>query len=110
MPPNLSSDKTNCHLSWKHAMYFNTDFKFEDVPAKYDVNAILTKLHMKYPKMNFFQYEEKLMKLGIYYLETANEGEPHFYQSAAVGMTLEATELFRQSVSTEYDKARLAHE
>jgi hypothetical protein len=104
---------TNRKLSRQNAMYFGdseTNFKFQDVEDKFDINAILVKLDTKHPHLDFLQYEEALQKLSIYYLETANTFEPHFYQSQSVGMSREAAELFRQSVSKEYYKALLEHE
>jgi hypothetical protein len=92
-------------------MYFDSDsFKFQDVEDKYDIKTILVKLDAKYPHLDFLQYEEALQKLNIFYLETANTFEPHFYQSHLVGMSKEAAELFRLSVSKEYCKALLEHE
>ena len=108
----LSLDNSNRTLSRQNAIYFNSDSnsKFQDVEDKYNISAILVKLDAKHPYLDFFQYEEALRKLNIYYLETANMLEPHFYESQLVGMTKEAAELFRQSVSKEYSKALLEHE
>jgi hypothetical protein len=91
-------------------MYLDSNFEFQDVKDKFDIKAILAKLDTKHPHLDFLQYEEALQKLDVYYLETANEFEPHFYQSHSVGMSKEAAELFRQSVSKEYSKALLEHE
>jgi len=105
-----SLDNTNRSLSCQNAMYFNSNFKFQDVEDKSDINAILVKLNTKHPHLDFLQYEEALQKLDVYYLETANEFEPHFYQSQSVGMSKEAAEFFRQSILKEYGRALLEHE
>jgi hypothetical protein len=91
-------------------MYFDSNFKFQDVKDKFGINAILVKLNTKHPHLDFLQYEEEFQKLDIYYLETANEFEPHFYQSQSVRKSKEAAEFFRQSVSKEYGTALLEHE
>lgn len=109
---SLSLDNTKQSkrgLSRQNAIYFDSDCKFHDVEDKFDVINILVKLDAKHPHLNFLQYEEALQKLKIYYLETANFFEPHFYQSH-FGMSDEAAELFRQIVSKEYAKALLEHE
>ena len=108
----LSLDSTKRTLTRQNAIFFDSDsgFKFQDVEDKYDINTILVKLDTKHPYLDFFQYEEALQKLNIYYLETANMFETHFYESHSVGMTKEAAELYRQSISKEYGKALLEHE
>lgn len=110
---DLSMDNTKRSkrgLSRQNAVYFDSHFKFQDVEDKFDINAILVKLNAQHPHLDFLQYEEGLQKLGIYYLETANTFEPHFYQSQSIGMSDEASELFRERVSKEYARALLEHE
>ena len=107
----MLSSSDSRKLSRQNAMYFDSDsFKFQDVEDKYDINTILVKLDAKYPHLDFLQYKEALQKLNIFYLETANTFESHFYQSQLIGMSKEAAELFRLSVSKEYCKALLEHE
>ena len=111
MPLSLDNTKpSNRVLSRQNAIYMDSIFKFHDVEDKFNINTILVKLDAKYPHLDFLQYEEALQKLGLYYLETANMLEPHFYQSRSIRMSNEAAELFRHSVSNEYMKALLEHE
>jgi len=105
----ISACMPNTRLSWQYTMNFDSDFKFEDILELYNITGILTKLDRKYPELDFFQYEEQLRLLNIYYLEPANEGKVQFYHQEKIGMTYEAAVLYRQHVAMEYDKALLEH-
>jgi hypothetical protein len=109
---NSSTHNANRPLSRHHVTHFDFSHKCAGlgVKDKFNIEGILIRLNVIFPEMDFLQYEEKLRGLGIYYLESANMFETDFYESNQVGMTGEATGLFRQYVSTEYLKALLAHE
>lgn len=91
-------------------MYFDSGHKCASVKVKFDVKEILVRLNTMYPELDLLQYEESLRGLDIYYLETANMFETYFYESNQVGMTDKAAGVFRQHISTEYNRALLAYE
>ena len=100
---------TNTGLFQQYAMNFDPDFKYKDVQAPFNLTGILTNLNKKHLMLNFFQYEEQLHLLDIYYLETENEYKTQFYEHGKIGMMEEAAILFQQYVAMEYDKALLEH-
>jgi hypothetical protein len=77
---------------------------------KFDNTGILMRLDLLHLGLGFCQYEEGLKALTIQFLETANLLGTGFYMSDKVGMTEEAAGFFRQFVTTEFNKALLAHE
>jgi hypothetical protein len=106
-----SSDNKNSKrgLSRHNAFYFVDGYKMQFVDDKFDPNAILAKLDKQYSYLDFLQYLEALQSLNLNFLESVNTFEPHFYQMR-IGMSEEAAELFRQSISKEFAKALLEHE
>jgi hypothetical protein len=97
-------------LSQKGTMYFNTCHECTCLEDKFDITGILMRLDLLHLGLGFCQYEERLKALTIQFLETANLLSTGFYMSDKVGMTEEAAGFFRQFVTTESNKALLAHE
>ena len=92
------------------AFYHGTPRDSPCLGVKFDIVGILKRLDVLHPEMDFRQYEERLKSLGIDHLRTANILTTRVYQSSRVGMTEEATQLFRQFVVMDYNKALLADE
>jgi hypothetical protein len=116
MPTNTrvlttANNSNHPRLTRQYAECFEplNEIENEEIVEEFDHKKVLSDLHLLFPSLNFLQYEEKLLRLGITYLATFNMFETPYFMTR-LGMTEEAAVLFKRYISNEYGKALVVHE